>query len=125
MKSCVAWGTTAVPRCSRIQVWRSLCWVPAYAELHHEECLFMTHIAMSLAGSGTPRTQLLSIQYLRGLAALSVLGTHALQWPLTEMNLRLLKTGRLRVHLFFVISGFIITTIAVCGRLHPNDFFIS
>ena len=33
----------------------------------------MAQIARSLAHSGTPRTQLLSIQYLRGLAALSVL----------------------------------------------------
>jgi exopolysaccharide production protein ExoZ len=84
----------------------------------------MTHIAMSLAGSGTPRTQLLSIQYLRGLAALSVLGTHALQWPLTEMNMVLLKTGRLGVDVFFVISGFIITTIAGDGRFDPKDFLI-
>ncbi len=84
----------------------------------------MTQIAISLAGSGTPRTQLLSIQYLRGLAALSVLGTHTLQWPLTEINMVLLKTGRLGVDVFFVISGFIITTIAGDGRFDPKEFLI-
>jgi exopolysaccharide production protein ExoZ len=84
----------------------------------------MTQIARSLARSGTPRTQLLSIQYLRGLAALSVLGTHALQWPLPEINIGLLKTGRLGVDVFFVISGFIITTIAGDGRFDPREFLI-
>ena len=72
--------------------------------------------------SGTPRTQLLSIQYLRAIAALSVLVTHALQWPLPEMNMYLLKTGRLGVEVFFVISGFIITTIAGDGPFHPRVF---
>jgi len=72
--------------------------------------------------SGTPRTQLLSIQYLRAIAALSVLVTHALQWPLPEMNMYLLKTGRLGVEVFFVISGFIITTIAGDGPFNPRVF---
>ncbi len=84
----------------------------------------MAQIARSLAHSGTPRTQLLSIQYLRGLAALSVLVTHALQWPLAEMNIVLLKTGRLGVDVFFVISGFIITTIAGDGRFNPREFLV-
>jgi exopolysaccharide production protein ExoZ len=84
----------------------------------------MAHIVRSLAHSGTPRTQLLSIQYLRGLAALSVLVTHALQWPLAEMNIALLKTGRLGVEVFFVISGFIITTIAGDGRFNPKEFLV-
>jgi exopolysaccharide production protein ExoZ len=84
----------------------------------------MAQIARSLAHSGTPRTQLLSIQYLRGLAALSVLVTHALQWPLAEMNIVLLKTGRLGVDVFFVISGFIITTIAGDGRFNPKEFLV-
>jgi len=73
--------------------------------------------------SGTPRTQLLSIQYLRAIAALSVLVTHALQWPLPEMNMYLLKTGRLGVEIFFVISGFIITTIAGDGPFNPRVFW--
>jgi hypothetical protein len=84
----------------------------------------MAQMARSLAHSGTPRTQLLSIQYLRGLAALSVLVTHALQWPLAEMNIVLLKTGRLGVDVFFVISGFIITTIAGDGRFNPKEFLV-
>ena len=84
----------------------------------------MAQMARSLAHSGTPRTQLLSIQYLRGLAALSVLVTHALQWPLAEMNIVLLKTGRLGVDVFFVISGFIITTIAGDGRFNPREFLV-
>jgi exopolysaccharide production protein ExoZ len=84
----------------------------------------MAQIARSLAHSGTPRTQLLSIQYLRGLAALSVLVTHALQWPLAEMNMALLKTGRLGVEVFFVISGFIITTIAGDDRINPKQFLV-
>jgi exopolysaccharide production protein ExoZ len=84
----------------------------------------MTQIVRSLAHSGTPRTQLLSIQYLRGLAALSVLVTHALQWPLAEINMALLKTGRLGVDVFFVISGFIITSIAGDGRLDPKEFLV-
>jgi exopolysaccharide production protein ExoZ len=84
----------------------------------------MAQMAWSLAHSGTPRTQLLSIQYLRGLAAMSVLVTHALQWPLAEINMVLLKTGRLGVDVFFVISGFIITTIAGDDRFNPKDFLI-
>src|SRR5258708_8993373 len=84
----------------------------------------MTQIARTLTDLGTPRSQLLSIQYLRGLAALSVLATHALQWPLAEMKLGLLKTGRLGVDVFFIISGFIITTIAGDGRFDPRDFLI-
>jgi exopolysaccharide production protein ExoZ len=72
--------------------------------------------------SGTPRTQLLSIQYLRAIAALSVLVTHTLQWPLPEMNMYLLKTGRLGVEIFFIISGFIITTIAGDGPFNPRVF---
>jgi exopolysaccharide production protein ExoZ len=82
----------------------------------------MGQIVQASVHSGTPRTQLLSIQYLRAIAALSVLVTHALQWPLPEMNMYLLKTGRLGVEVFFVISGFIITTIAGDGPFHPRVF---
>ena len=60
--------------------------------------------------------------FLRAIAALSVLVTHALQWPLPEMNMYLLKTGRLGVEVFFVISGFIITTIAGDSPFHPRVF---
>ena len=82
----------------------------------------MGQIVQASVHSGTPRTQLLSIQYLRAIAALSVLVTHSLQWPLPEMNMYLLKTGRLGVEVFFVISSFIITTIAGDGPFHPRVF---
>jgi exopolysaccharide production protein ExoZ len=82
----------------------------------------MGQIIQASVHSGTPRAQLLSIQYLRAIAALSVLVTHALQWPLPEMNMYLLKTGRLGVEIFFIISGFIITTIAGDGRFNPRVF---
>jgi exopolysaccharide production protein ExoZ len=72
--------------------------------------------------SGTSRPQLFSIQYLRGLAALSVLITHVLQWPLAKMDFAFLKTGRLGVEVFFVISGFIITIIAGRGQFNPREF---
>jgi exopolysaccharide production protein ExoZ len=84
----------------------------------------MAQPAWSLTHSGTPRRELLSIQHLRGLAAMSVLVTHALQWPLPEINPVLLKTGRLGVDVFFVISGFIITSIAGDGRFDPKQFLV-
>src|SRR5258708_17102380 len=82
----------------------------------------MMQVAPPAVRFDTPRDEVLSIQYLRGFAALSVLITHALQWPLPEMNMYLLKTGRLGVEVFFVISGFIITTIAGDGPFHPRVF---
>jgi exopolysaccharide production protein ExoZ len=74
--------------------------------------------------SETPSRQgeLLSIQYLRAFAALSVLITHVLQWPLSDMNIPFLKTGRLGVEVFFVISGFIMTMIAGDGAFRPERF---
>src|SRR5258708_34799135 len=84
----------------------------------------MMQVAPPAVRFDTPRDEVLSIQYLRGLAALSVLVTHALQWPLAEMNIALLKTGRLGVEVFFVISGFIITTIAGDGRFNPKEFLV-
>ena len=68
------------------------------------------------------RSELISIQYLRAFAALSVLITHVLQWPLNELNFTLLKTGRLGVEVFFVISGFIMTMIAGDGAFRPERF---
>jgi exopolysaccharide production protein ExoZ len=68
------------------------------------------------------RSEFLSIQYLRAFAALSVLITHVLQWPLGELNFTLLKTGRLGVEVFFVISGFIMTMIAGDGAFRPGRF---
>src|SRR3984957_14335543 len=68
------------------------------------------------------RSEFFSIQYLRAFAALSVLFTHVLQWPLGELNFALLKTGRLGVEVFFVISGFIMTMIAGDGGFRPGRF---
>ena len=68
------------------------------------------------------RDEFLSIQYLRAFAALSVLITHVLQWPLADLNIALLKTGRLGVEVFFVISGFIMTMIAGDGAFRPGRF---
>ena len=67
-------------------------------------------------------SEIFSIQYLRAFAALSVLITHVLQWPLVEMNIPMLKTGRLGVEVFFVISGFIMTMIAGDGAFRPGRF---
>ena len=71
----------------------------------------------------TANREIISIQYLRAFAALSVLITHVLQWPLAELNFTLLKTGRLGVEVFFVISGFIMTMIAGDGAFRPGRFF--
>jgi len=65
---------------------------------------------------------LLSIQYLRGLAALTVLVSHTLQWPLPQMSQTLLRSGRLGVEVFFVISGFIITSMAGDGAFDRVNF---
>jgi len=82
----------------------------------------MKQIVPPRAGSDVSREELVSIQYLRGLAALSVLVTHALQWPLAELNMVMLKTGRFGVEVFFVVSGFIITIIAGDGTFSPKTF---
>lgn len=86
----------------------------------------MAQVGAALAHSGTLRSaaQVLSIQYLRGIAAFSVLVGHALQWPLAAPNDVLVKTGRFGVEIFFVISGFIITMIAGDGRFDPRDFLV-
>jgi exopolysaccharide production protein ExoZ len=63
-----------------------------------------------------------SIQYLRGIAAFSVLIDHVFNWPLPEHNTIFLMTGRLGVEVFFVISGFIITTIGGAGTFKPGEF---
>ncbi len=70
----------------------------------------------------TGQGELLSIQYLRGLAALTVLVSHTLQWPLAQMSQTLLRSGRLGVEVFFVISGFIITRVAGDGAFHRMTF---
>jgi exopolysaccharide production protein ExoZ len=74
--------------------------------------------------TATSAGQFISIQYLRGLAALSVLVTHSLQWPLGELHFGLLKTGRLGVEVFFIISGFIMTMIAGSGQFKAGEFLV-
>jgi len=74
------------------------------------------------ATTAAVRPQLVSIQYLRAIAALTVLVTHALQWPLGGGHDVLVNTGRLGVEIFFVLSGFIITVIGGPGSFAPFDF---
>jgi exopolysaccharide production protein ExoZ len=84
----------------------------------------MTQIDSAVPRSETANRhrEIVSVQYLRAFAALSVLVTHVLQWPLSELNFTLLKTGRLGVEVFFVISGFIMTMIAGDGAFRPGRF---
>jgi exopolysaccharide production protein ExoZ len=95
---------------------------PAWTVIDAGKCFTMMHNLKPNARPDTPRAQLFSIQYLRGLAAFSVLITHALQWPLAKMDFGYLKTGRFGVEVFFVISGFIITIIAGEGQFNPREF---
>jgi len=60
---------------------------------------------------------LLSIQYLRGLAALAVVGYHALQWTGGGF-----EVGRAGVDVFFVISGLIMWTVTAGREVSPGAF---
>jgi exopolysaccharide production protein ExoZ len=64
----------------------------------------------------------ISIQYLRGLAAILVLASHALLYPLAERDLAYGRLGWLGVILFFVISGFIMVVVTGEGRFSPVAF---
>lgn len=77
---------------------------------------------MTQTRSKSGHGELLSIQYLRGLAALTVLVSHTLQWPLPQMSQTLLRSGRLGVEVFFIISGFIITQVAGDGAFNRMTF---
>ncbi len=68
------------------------------------------------------RQKLLSIQYLRGIAALLVLASHALLYPMVEPNSDFHRLGWLGVILFFVISGFIMVTVVGEGRFDAWKF---
>nr|WP_295891419.1 acyltransferase [uncultured Devosia sp.] len=68
------------------------------------------------------RHKFVSIQYLRGLAAMLVLASHALLYPLTGPHLAYSRLGWLGVILFFVISGFIMVVVTGDGRFSPTDF---
>lgn len=59
----------------------------------------------------------LSIQHLRGLAALSVVLFHACQW--SQINF---ASGQAGVDVFFVISGFVMWTATAGQAIRPLDF---
>lgn len=61
--------------------------------------------------------ELLSIQYLRAVAALMVLAYHACRWTWPQMAI-----GAAGVDVFFVISGFILWTIAHVRPIGPGRF---
>jgi len=68
------------------------------------------------------RQKFITIQYLRGFAALFVLASHALLYPVVEHHLGYGRLGWLGVILFFVISGFIMVAVTGEGRFSPTDF---
>ena len=68
------------------------------------------------------RQKFITIQYLRGLAAMLVLASHALLYPLVEHNLAFGRLGWLGVILFFVISGFIMVAVTGEGKFSAPDF---
>ena len=68
------------------------------------------------------RQKLISIQYLRGFAAVLVLASHALLYPILEHTLGYSRLGWMGVILFFVISGFIMVAVTGEGRFSATDF---
>jgi exopolysaccharide production protein ExoZ len=68
------------------------------------------------------RQKFVTIQYLRGLAAILVLASHALLYPLAGEHLAYGRLGWLGVILFFVISGFIMVAVTGEGRFGALDF---
>lgn len=68
------------------------------------------------------RQKFYTIQYLRGFAAMLVLASHALLYPLVKHDLGFGRLGWLGVILFFVISGFIMVVVTGEGRFAPADF---
>lgn len=66
--------------------------------------------------------RILSIQYLRALAALLVVVAHALLHPITYVDATYRRLGSFGVLLFFVISGFIMVHTTGKGTFAPVDF---
>jgi exopolysaccharide production protein ExoZ len=63
-----------------------------------------------------------TIQYLRAIAAMLVLASHALLYPIAEHTLAYGRLGWLGVILFFVVSGFIMVAVTGTGRFDAGKF---
>ncbi|SFV35961.1 Peptidoglycan/LPS O-acetylase OafA/YrhL, contains acyltransferase and SGNH-hydrolase domains [Devosia crocina] len=66
--------------------------------------------------------KIVSVQYLRAMAAFFVLVSHALLYPLATENLAYGRLGWLGVILFFVISGFIMVSVTDAGQFDGRQF---
>lgn len=66
--------------------------------------------------------KIVAIQYLRAIAALLVLASHALLYPMTGEDITYGRIGWLGVILFFVISGFIMVTVTEGGPFDGRTF---
>ncbi|WP_338722913.1 acyltransferase [Devosia sp. XK-2] len=64
----------------------------------------------------------MSIQSLRALAAILVLASHALLYPLAEQTLAYGRLGWLGVIMFFVVSGFIMVAVTGQGQFEAGAF---
>ncbi|PXA99336.1 hypothetical protein DMC47_03685 [Nostoc sp. 3335mG] len=71
--------------------------------------------------SGMPG-KIVAVQYLRAVAAILVLASHALLYPLAGENMAYGRLGWLGVILFFVISGFIMVSVTEAGRFDGRTF---
>ena len=71
------------------------------------------------------RTNFLSLQYLRAVAAILVVVAHTTEYPVSgalAVPTWTARTSELGVQIFFAISGFIIITVAGSGRFDPVTF---
>jgi exopolysaccharide production protein ExoZ len=68
------------------------------------------------------KQKFLTIQYLRAIAALLVLASHALLYPIIGDDLGYARLGWLGVIIFFVISGFIMVVVSGEGRFSATEF---
>lgn len=67
-------------------------------------------------------SKITGIQSLRACAAILVLISHALLYPLAEQSLAYGRLGWLGVILFFVVSGFIMVAVTGQGRFEAGSF---
>lgn len=67
-------------------------------------------------------SKIIAIQSLRACAAILVLASHALLYPVAEQSLAYGRLGWLGVILFFVVSGFIMVAVTGQGRFEPGSF---